>query len=227
LPDEDPDATHCIDTQGGCSLNSGISHSVHNTHLLMIWGMIMLLPLFPLLRRRANKSSALGFMLLILTMLGVGFNANALTTSFSVNRFQPTVDDSEYFTVYGSPTMLQRNFHVGFYLDYAHHPYEFGNANFDRVAGVVDHLITGNIVGSYAVLNWMEIGALIPIHFWEGIRSPTFGDSNNFDLGDVQLVLKFRLLDREKHHVGLAVVPFMIFPTSTGASNFLGNGSFA
>ncbi len=185
-----------------------------------------MLPLFYLVKRLDKKS--LVATLLLVAFLGFGSRAHALTTSFSVNTFQPTVDDSEYFTIYGSPTMLQRNFHVGFYLDYAHNPYEFGNANFTRISGIVNHLLTGNIVGSYAAFDWMEVGLVIPIHFWEGISgTPPFGNQNNFDLGDVNLVLKFRLLDREKHHVGISILPFMVFPTSTGASNFLGNGSFA
>ncbi len=210
-------------TQGGClaSLTPEAGRGVKWVYVLL-----MLLPLGFLLRRVGKKG-------LVAAVLAVGLmlsasTAQALTTSFSVNSFEPTVDDSEYFTVYNSPTMLKRNFHVGFFLDYAHNPYEFGNANFDRVAGIVDSLLTGNIVGSYAVLNWMTVGVLIPVYFWEHIDSPTLGlDENNFDLGDVQLVLKFRLLDREKHHVGIAVVPFMIFPSSTGSADFLGNGSFA
>ncbi|KAB2841402.1 OmpA family protein, partial [bacterium] len=115
------------------------------------------------------------------------------------------------------------------YLDYAHAPYEFGNANFNRVAGIVDHHLTGNVVGSYAVLDWMSVGLVIPVYFWEGIRStvPAIPNENNFDIGDIELVLKFRLLDREKHHVGIAILPFAYFPTSSGASDFLGNGSFA
>jgi outer membrane protein OmpA-like peptidoglycan-associated protein len=52
-------------------------------------------------------------------------------------------------------------------------------------------------------------------------------DENNFDLGDIQLVFKFRLLDREKHHVGVAIIPYVVLPSSTGSADFLGNGSFA
>ncbi|HKX12441.1 MAG TPA: OmpA family protein [bacterium] len=222
---EDPSSTGCIDTQGGCLASlSGKGDMRMGQHWL--WGMILMLPIFYLAGRKAKKGMALA-LLLGLSVLSV--RAEALTTSFSVNTFNPTVDDSDYFTVYSSPTMLKRNFHVGFYLDYAHQPYEFGNADFDRTAGVVDHLLTGNIVGSVGVLDWMTVGLQIPIYFWEGLRAPVIlgGDENNFDIGDIQLVLKFRLLDRETKHVGIAIVPFIYFPTSSGAGDFLGNGSFA
>lgn len=210
-------------TQGGClaSLTPQAEARTKGTYL-----MLLLLPLGFLLKRLGKRAAAVAAAVLILA--AGSSRADALTNSVSVNTFEPTVDDSEYFTVYSSPTMLQRNFHVGFYLDYAHHPYEFGNNNFNRVSGIVDSLITGNIAGSYAVLDWMTVGVLIPVYFWEHIDSATLGlDENNFALGDIQLVLKFRLLDREKHHVGISIVPFVAFPTSTDSSDFLGNGSFS
>ncbi|MCB1215053.1 MAG: OmpA family protein [Deltaproteobacteria bacterium] len=160
-------------------------------------------------------------------------SAQALTTSFSVNTFTPTIDDSAFFTVYDSPTMLKRNYHVGFYLDYANKPYEFGDAGFNRVGGVVDHLLSGNIVGSYGILDWFTAGLVMPIHFYEGINSPLLGlDENNIATGDVQLTFKFRLLNRDtttggESPIGLALVPFVSFPTSTNSGDFLGNGSFS
>ena len=117
---------------------------------------------------------------------------------------------------------------MGFFLDYANRPYEFGDSDFDRVGGIVDHLLTGNVVGSYGILDWFTIGVLIPVYFWESLDSPLLGlDQNNFALGDIPLVFKFRVLDREKHHVGIAIIPFIIFPSSTNSGAFLGNGSFA
>ncbi len=151
----------------------------------------------------------------------------ALTPSFSINTFEPTVDDSAFFTVYGSPTMYKRNYHLGLYLDYAHHPYEFGNQDFERVEGVVDHLLTANVLGSYAIFDWFTAGLVLPVHIYEGISTPSLNiDESNFGLGDVKLVFKFRALDREKHHVGVALVPFVSFPSSTNSTDFLGNGGF-
>ena len=165
--------------------------------------------------------------LFLFSLLLIQGRAEALTPSFSINTFEPTVDDSAFFTVYGSPTMLKRNYHLGLYLDYAHHPYEFGNQDFNRVEGVVDHLLSANILGSYAVFDWFSTGLVLPVHLYEGIRTPSLNiDESNFALGDVKLVFKFRALDREKHHVGVALVPFVSFPSSTNSTKFLGNGGF-
>lgn len=211
-------------TQGGClaSLNGEVPHGGNQ----MIWLLLLLAPAAFLFKKIGMKRSLLGIG--AITLLATSFVSHTRADSFSVNTFEPTVDDSEYFTIYNSPTMLKRNFHVGFFLDYAKNPYEFGNANFNRTAGVVDDLLTANIVGSYGVLDWFSVGVLIPVYFWEHIDSPSLLlDENNFDLGDVQLVFKVRLLDREKHHVGISIVPFVSFPSSTGSSDFLGNDSFA
>lgn len=213
-------------TQGdnlfNCSFNSDFTGKGNP----MVWMFILFIPTSILLFRLGRKRWLIPT-LLILASLGWIPRASALTNSVYVNTFAPTVDDSEYFTVYNSPTMLQRNFHVGFFLDYAHQPYEFGNADFDRVSGIVDHLLDANIVGAYGVLDWFSVGLVIPVTLYEGINSPLLGlDETNFALGDVQLVLKFRLLNREKHGVGIAIVPFASFPTSTNSTDFLGNGSF-
>lgn len=211
-------------TQGANLFHCSLNPEFDGKGNPMIWMLILMIPAVLLLYRLSRKRWFIPTLLALL-ILGASSGAHALTPSVSVNTFQPTVDDSEYFTVYNSPTMLRRNFHVGFYLDYAHHPYEFGTQDFDRVSGIVDHLLDANIVGSYAVLNWMTVGLVIPVHLFEGLDSPILGlDESNFALGDVVLVLKFRLLDRKKHHVGIAVVPFASFPTSTNSPDFLGNG---
>ncbi len=210
-------------TQGGCvaSLNPKSGQGIGWVFFAMLPGLFLGL-------RRSRQMRRVGFSLLVLGLLLVSSSSYAMSTSFSVNTFEPTVDDSDYFQIYGSETMLQRNFHVGFFLDYAHHPYEFGNPNFDRVSGVVDHLLTGNVVGSYGIFDWMSAGLVIPVYFYEGISSSLLGlNENNTALGDVKLVLKFRLLDLEKHRVGIAIVPMLSFPSSTDAGAFLGNGSFS
>ncbi len=212
-----------VSTQGGCvaSLNPKSGQGIGWVFFAMLPGLFLGL-------RRSRQMRRVGFSLLVLGLLLVSSSSYAMSTSFSVNTFEPTVDDSDYFQIYGSETMLQRNFHVGFFLDYAHHPYEFGNPNFDRVSGVVDHLLTGNVVGSYGIFDWMSAGLVIPVYFYEGISSSLLGlNENNTALGDVKLVLKFRLLDLEKHRVGIAIVPMLSFPSSTDAGAFLGNGSFS
>jgi hypothetical protein len=43
---------------------------------------------------------------------------------------------------------------------------------------------------------------------------------------DVRLEGKFRLLDIDRHRIGIAVMPYIFFPTGSG-SHFVGNNSFA
>ena len=212
-------------TQGGtlwsCSLARDSDFANRKENLFM-WGSFGIL-LFVFFRRLKKRSFLVLFFLVLFTQPGY-----ALTNSFSINNFKPTIDDSDFFTVYTANTLRKRDFHVGLWLDYAKDPYEFGNSSFSRVSGIVDHLVTANIVGSYGVLDWFNVGVRVPVYLVETINAPLLSlDESNVALGDVELVTKFRLLDREEHRVGISVMPFVTFPTSTDSRDYLGNGSFS
>jgi outer membrane protein OmpA-like peptidoglycan-associated protein len=48
---------------------------------------------------------------------------------------------------------------------------------------------------------------------------------SQFDMGDLRFVLKFRALQQEKHWLGLAITPYVTFPTGD-EERFLGEGRF-
>jgi outer membrane protein OmpA-like peptidoglycan-associated protein len=177
--------------------------------------------------RKNFRTKSLFLIVFLVGLLSANF-AHALTTSFSTNFFKPVVDDSEYFSVYSSPTMKKANYHFGLWLDYAHHPYEVGDTNFNRVSGITDSLFTGNFVGSYSFFDWLNVGGRLPIYFLDAIRAPLLGrpDENHINIGDLELDFKFQLLDRKKKKVGISVLPFVTVPTATHAArDFMGNGS--
>jgi len=153
----------------------------------------------------------------------------ALTPSFSANFFKPTVDDSEYFTVYSSTTPKKRYYNFGFWLDYAQHPYEVGDLQFNRTQGLINNLLSGNFAGSYTPVNGVTIGGRLPVYFLSTVRAPLLNrlSENNIDLGDLEIDAKFRLVNRDKHKVGLSLAPFLTVPSATRAvENFSGNGNF-
>ncbi|KAB2837779.1 hypothetical protein F9K50_10410, partial [bacterium] len=87
------------DTQGGClaSLTPGAGSNTK-----WFYAAFLLAPLAIFLRRFGRKGAIV--LVAAATLLGFAVPASALTTSFSVNTFEPTVDDSEYFTIFNSPT---------------------------------------------------------------------------------------------------------------------------
>ncbi len=175
-----------------------------------------------------------GRFLLATALVGLTFSpsqkANALTSTFDVLNFKPTVDSSRFITVYDADTHQQGEWNVGFYLDYARRPLELGAPLGTRRTGVIDDTVIMNVFGSYGFTNWFEAGARVPVVFWnnwQGLNTVTVGNltraaaGNQFTMGDVAIDMKFRLLDTE--HVGLAVVPFVSFPTGK-STVFDGNG---
>ncbi len=216
-------------TQGGCLANTinpniplnGVNH----------W--ILTLPLFALivfaLRRRKSFTKVLS-VLVFGVLLGLVTFHSAHATSFSTNFFHPVVDDSDYFTVYSSSSHKRNHFHLGFFLDYAYHPYEVGNPSYDRQTGITDHLLSGNVLGSFGLFDWLSVGGRLPIYFYNNINAPILlrPDETNFNLGDLELNFKLRLIDAKTHKYGLSFLPYIVLPTATDpSSDFVGNGTAA
>lgn len=175
-----------------------------------------------------------GRFLLATALVGLALSpsqrANALTKTFDVLNFKPAVDSTRFVTLYDADTHQQGEWNVGFYLDYARHPLELGAPLGTRRVGVIDHTLIMNVLGSYGFTDWFEAGARVPVVFWndwKGLNTVTAGNltraaaGNQLTMGDIALDLKFRLLDTK--YVGLALVPFVSFPTGK-STVFDGNG---
>lgn len=156
----------------------------------------------------------------------------ARRTSATANNFLPAVDDSPYLTVYGSQTFEPWRYQVGASFNYTKNPLEVGLGGARRT-GIIDHLLFADIFGALGVTEWLQLGLNVPVALYEKI------DNGNLlagtvsgametvtTLGDVRFETKFRLLDVDRHHFGVAVMPYLLSPTGAG-SNLVGNNSFA
>lgn len=156
------------------------------------------------------------------------------TTSATANTFLPAIDGSPYFTLYGSQTIMPWRYQVGIYLNYASDPLEVGVAGVPR-ADIVSHLLMADVFGAVGITDWFHLGLNIPVALFERVDSgPLIGAgatlAGTFDtvarMGDLRFETKFRLLDIDRHHVGVAVMPYLLIPTGSG-SRVIGNNSFA
>jgi len=140
----------------------------------------------------------------------------------------PTTDGGKYITVQQSETLPQWGFNAGAISDYAYRPFEKLNQDGSRLVGIVDDLLVTNIQGAIGWTDWWSMGVNMPLAIWETWYDPDVAPAavtkQTFygKLGDLRLEMKFRLLDIERYHVGLALVPFMYFPTGRWQS-YLGN----
>ncbi|MBN1282527.1 MAG: OmpA family protein [Proteobacteria bacterium] len=87
-------------------------------------------------------------------------------------------------------------------------------------------------MGAIGWTDWWSTGVNIPVAIWEAFINPNqpagAATKENLygKLGDVRFETKFRILNIERYHLGLAVIPFFYFPTGK-ESTFLGNGMWS
>jgi len=165
-------------------------------------------------------------------ILAASSAAGAKVHNVDVVTFNPASDGGKYMSVHQSKTLSQWGFNVGMYANYAFEPLEYADPAGARRRGIVDDLLMADFQAAIGLFDWWTLGVNFPLAIWETFYNPnvlaTAVQKQTFYAkpGDLRVEMKFRLLDIDKHHVGLAVVPFMYFPTGK-SSTFLGNGMWS
>ena len=150
----------------------------------------------------------------------------------SIIRITPATDGGKYINVHQSNTMPQWSFNVGALADYAYEPFEFVGAEGTRRRGIVDDLAVVNFHGAIAWTDWWLTGINFPFVPWETFYDPYVPAADikkqnlKAKIGDMKLEMKFRLLNIERFHVGLSVIPFFYFPTGQ-EQYFIGTGMWS
>lgn len=162
----------------------------------------------------------------VLSIFLTSTNVSARATSASVDRFLPALDPGPYLTVYGSQTIQPWRYQFGAYFDFAKNPLEVGLGGVRR-AGVVDNLFIMHAFGSLGLTDWMHMSLAVPVAFYDDFNDPIAGTSSQAAaMGDIRFETKLRILDIDRHHFGIAFMPFLLAPTGSG-SKYVGNNSFA
>jgi OmpA-OmpF porin, OOP family len=149
----------------------------------------------------------------------------------SAQTFHPSIDSSKYFSIYGSQTLQPWQFRIGTYFNYANDPLEFGTPSLGRRAGIIDHLVMGDVFGSLGVLDWLQVGVNIPVAVYEKFfdpndpAQPTPPGKTLVRMGDVRFETKVRIFNDFVWPIGLSIRPFVTFPTGDG-DTLVGNDSF-
>lgn len=164
----------------------------------------------------------------------------AYVSRFDAMVYHPTVDGGPYFSVYGTKTHEAWQGHLGFTFDYANRPLQFSGFGFllGQRQSVIDHMLTLHTVGSIGFTDWFTAGLRVPIvlYNWfysdEPIAAPSGTPDKAAMMGDLEVVMKFRIVDLEKHRVGVAFIPRLTLPSGdpiryTGSGNLTGGGTLA
>ncbi len=103
------------------------------------------------------------------------------------------------------------------------------NGQRERVARLVDHRVGGSLMGSIALFDWIQLGIDLPLilHQQRGddINNAANGltDLQSFNVGDLRIIPKLRLLVQRDQGVDLAVIAGVTLPTS-GQDDYFGDG---
>lgn len=176
----------------------------------------------------SNKIKVLFLAFIALSASVVSANTQAAYESrFDVHHFKPVVDGGPYFTVYDSDTHDAWQGNLGVFFDYANRPLQFkGTGGLVGRQSIIDHITIANVYGSIGFTDWFTAGVNIPVVVYNWY----FTDDINADadhgagMGDLEFVFKFRLIDINKHKVGLALIPRLTAPTGD-VERYMGNGN--
>lgn len=170
------------------------------------------------------------FVALALGMMAITAQA-AYESRFDALNYTPAVDGGKYFTLYGSETLDQWQGHLGLSFDYADQPLQFSGtgAFVGRTQSVVDRTITLNGYGALGFTDWFSMGMNVPVVLYNWffsdtpVAAPSGLADKGADMGDLSLVTKFRLLDIDQGHVGVALLPYITLPTGD-VTRYMGSG---
>jgi outer membrane protein OmpA-like peptidoglycan-associated protein len=120
--------------------------------------------------------------------------------AFDAQQFSPAVDPQGYYSIHSSKTAPRHGYSVAGWYSWA----------MDPVDDVIDDIHQLNIVGTYSVLDDLEVGLDLPLSM---VESDFPGVDDGFGIDDLKIHGKWAALDRGHDALGVAVIPFVEVPT--------------
>lgn len=154
----------------------------------------------------------------------------AAEDGYNAQLFWPSIFGGNFIAIEDANTLCPLGFGAGLYLNYANGPVEI-RIDDEPEMGILNQLFTADVLAAFGPFSWMSIGVDVPVHLYA--RGREFGDiqegsdvsglASETQLGDIRAELKFRILQQEKHWLGMALAPYGTFPTGD-ETKFLGEG---
>jgi len=145
-------------------------------------------------------------------------------TSFDTLSFKPANDHGYYLTIEQSQTLGQWGYAIGVTGDLSKNSLVFKNSAGAKIQDVIQKEMALNLGMAMGLSNWLNLGVNISgVPYQQFVTPSTLTQDNGARMGDILLNLKIRLANNATSPVGLALVPFITFPTGN-SSHFVGNG---
>ena len=179
-----------------------------------------------------KKAFLLGFFAWLL-FASWPMKVGAVTGKFSAFDLWPAMADKYYFTNASTQGIYQYQFFFELSNVYAMRPLELLNPTGTRKRSVVDYYLANSVTAAFGVTDFWQVGATLPIFSMARFQAPitvtnavSTPAENVFQIGDVRVASKVRILDSSHRHWGLAIEPFATIPLG-GDKKYLGDASFA
>jgi outer membrane protein OmpA-like peptidoglycan-associated protein len=152
------------------------------------------------------------------------------TQSFPVERLRLAMDGDGVFDVEWGNTQKAGAWGLGLWIGYEDDPLvAYDRDTDDRIGSLVHRRVGAALSGSFAILDWLEVGLEVPLVLYQarpadfaGTVQP-LGDVSKLGLGDLRLAPKLRLFGTDDG-LSLALVPSITFPTGGGSDYFGDDG---
>jgi outer membrane protein OmpA-like peptidoglycan-associated protein len=162
----------------------------------------------------------------VILLMAAGGAEARYQSRFEVINFDPAVDGGDFLNVYGTATHDAWQGNLGFYIDYGNQPLQI------KISGpgggtqsIIDGLIVADLYGAIGFTDWFTAGVNLPVDYNIFTTDDALAQSDNGGgLGDIDVVLKFRLVDIDKYKIGVAFIPNVTLP-SGDVSRYTGNGA--
>lgn len=164
----------------------------------------------------------------LVTGSSVSAQTNPFQRDFDLVVVKPTPSMNSGIALDGADTLAPKSFHVDFLLDF-----NFGllalKLGGQKLGDLVPFRLDGHLAGSYQLLDFLEVGADIPLTLYQsdnlgllaaqGFPQPGI---HAVGLGDIRVLPRLTILRPDRALLGVAFVAETRFPTGDGAS-FLGD----
>ncbi|HOI09734.1 MAG TPA: MopE-related protein [Myxococcota bacterium] len=178
-------------------------------------------------RGRQSRLAVLGAALAIAGSTALPATAGA-DPAIDLLGFQPSPFGGDLFAVQKAATRPQGSWNAGVVLDLQRDPLVLrrtGGPGPDEHA-VVSWLLAAHVLGSVALLDGLEVGAVLPvIAFLDGDGMPGGARPDRFGVGDLRLHARLLLFRTPGGMFALSLVPVLSFPTGRRVDPRMGAAS--
>lgn len=154
------------------------------------------------------------------------------STAFDVQQFRPTADPNGMFQTVSAQTLGQWNFFLGAFFHYSWDPLFLVEEGSDGQIDVIRHQLAVDVNIGLGLFSWLDLSATVPMTLFQDGELPTISrldpvagrSLTGFYMRDIQIRLRFRILDEAKYGVSLGIMPSVGVPSGS-SDHFNGEGT--